>query len=222
MPQTEYYGLVAVFLLRTISSFTTCYPPYCVPRQSFAAAFEHWQEGLDEAEASLITFALERWSDYCVQVKSPSDDLLAALDKFDPYSVLAMLIRYRVDLLDWAVRWKKSTKRAQSLGRKVPQTFVSTLRSFLSGFRIGFTSKPRARTTAELTGMLFGRDVLFTAPENFFSLVLRPATDTNILPEHWLVVHVAFGNTYFGFRPFATHIEDGNGKILAIAPTLYR
>ncbi|ESK86871.1 hypothetical protein Moror_3444 [Moniliophthora roreri MCA 2997] len=133
-----------------------------------------------------------------------------------------MLIRYRVDLLDWAVRWKKSTKRAQSLGRKVPQTFVSTLRSFLSGFRIGFTSKPRARTTAELTGMLFGRDVLFTAPENFFSLVLRPATDTNILPEHWLVVHVAFGNTYFGFRPFATHIEDGNGKILAIAPTLYR
>ncbi|EEB99146.1 hypothetical protein MPER_01229, partial [Moniliophthora perniciosa FA553] len=88
MPRTEYCDLVAVFMLDTLSSLTASYPPYCF---SFPTAYESWQERLGERD-DLTVFSVRYWSDYCVKVLSPSTDLLAGLNKFDPYPVAAMLL----------------------------------------------------------------------------------------------------------------------------------
>ncbi|KAI3614946.1 nwd2 [Moniliophthora roreri] len=214
LSKTEYCELLGVLLLGTLSTYTAYYPPYRIPHQSFTAAFKSWQEEIGEV-ADLTSFALVHWLDYCLEVESPGVDLLAALDDFDPYPVLTMLIGCIVNLLGWETQWLKSMEWAKSLGRKAPQTFVSRLESFFSGLNIGFTSRSRAWTTSDLEVVLRGPLMTGIPPfPTFSSLVLPLPMETNLLPENWLVAHIAFRPTPPGIKLFVTCIEDRNGTIL--------
>ncbi|ESK86205.1 nwd2 [Moniliophthora roreri MCA 2997] len=215
MSLMEYWDLVGALLLREFSSYTRDYPPYCMPRQSFLASFEIWQDKIDGAKTGLMPFALDHWSHYCTRiVGSPSDDLLVALDEFDPYSVLTMLIKRTPGVWSWEMLWNKSLKWAQFLGERAPKKFISRLESFFSGFHIGLAPEPHPRTTLELEKALFGSMLMRGPPKAF--LVLPPAMDTSILPENWLVAHIAFDATFrnsgLQYSVNVTRITDRNGK----------
>ncbi|ESK86868.1 nwd2 [Moniliophthora roreri MCA 2997] len=215
LSKTEYCELTGVLLLRTLSAYVPYhYYPSFIPWKSDTVVIQNrWER--NPGEIALSFFAIVHWLDYCTEVESPSADLLAALDGFNPYPVLSTLIKFKVNLWGWEKQWWKSMEWAKSLGRRAPQTFISRLETFFSGFHVGFISKSRAWTTSDLNVILSGPVVIGIPPSTTFLPVIIPlAIGTDLLPENWLVAHIAFRSTSSGIKLFVMCIEDRNGTVL--------
>ncbi|KAK7020680.1 hypothetical protein VNI00_017670 [Paramarasmius palmivorus] len=131
--EEDYYNLVIIFLLRTLSPLTPFYPPYCSSNQLFGTAYSIWKHRVGE----IFGLAIESLNvaRYCARVSSPSSDLLAELEAFDPY-VLASL---RVSCFQGAVEWVEWLSWAKSLSEdKRPERFIARVESFLQGVYVGF------------------------------------------------------------------------------------
>ncbi|ESK83251.1 nwd2 [Moniliophthora roreri MCA 2997] len=131
LERTEHIDCVATTLLLTLAALQTKYPPYVNPQISTPALLAWENLYTSHSEKSLfIYFASRYWTDYCIMVKSPSTNLLAALDDFDPFPALTLVMNQPETL--------------SSLGKgagKLPITpwkFVNTLTSIFQGFTIAF------------------------------------------------------------------------------------
>uniref|UniRef100_A0A0W0G6D7 Uncharacterized protein n=1 Tax=Moniliophthora roreri TaxID=221103 RepID=A0A0W0G6D7_MONRR len=167
----EYSDLVARLLLRSLSVTKFLYP---IHQTSIDTALTSWRDHVcstfraQSTEDKLRAFASTRWAVYCWQSDSPSPDLIAALEDFDPYSYFAMVFNHcllswsEARVSDWEPdHWHKNSQPfstiAYDLDRKVEQfrtavSFVKTIRpkvpwnfvrrseSFLRRCTIGFNT----------------------------------------------------------------------------------
>ncbi|KAK7043063.1 hypothetical protein VNI00_008801 [Paramarasmius palmivorus] len=141
-PEAEYSNLIAVLLLRTLSSCAEFYPPYCGSGEMFHSAFIRWQDEIKPG--TLLHFATRKWTFYCTKVESPSGDLLTALDGFDPYfTASALSIPYH-ETIQIFQAWKGCLKWAKSFERQVPQRFINRMETYFRGSYIGY-NKERLR-----------------------------------------------------------------------------
>ncbi|KAK7047915.1 hypothetical protein VNI00_006243 [Paramarasmius palmivorus] len=93
----EYNGLVAMLLLRTISSYTAYYPPYhyhSSGQQPSDVAIVGWQAEAKQAtdRSTLSWYAFKYWMIYCCRIAHPSTGLFDQLNEFYPESALALAL----------------------------------------------------------------------------------------------------------------------------------
>ncbi|KAI3616867.1 nacht and wd40 domain-containing protein [Moniliophthora roreri] len=106
MSEQGYYDLMATFLLCHLSALSFHYPS-AHPQCNSTATLSSWKGML---ESGLTQYACLYWHAYCTGVETPSPNLLAVLNGFDPYCAAAVLIYHfglQFDLpwhkvLDWA------------------------------------------------------------------------------------------------------------------------
>ncbi|ESK91749.1 nwd2 [Moniliophthora roreri MCA 2997] len=222
MPQAEYKDLLAVLLLRKLAAFTTFYPPYQPSAYSFDAALVIWQQKLGSVD-DLTHFACGHWIDYCVEVESPSADLIAELNRFDPYPVAAILLSNLILELPWLCLWKDGISWSKSLRIEATQTFTTKLESFFFGFDIAFGPMTTRRIAIQMTSQLekslvyLGDIAEFRLLISFyhfhhrtvFPLLLPSSSDTAAtLPSTWVTAHVTTANGEVLYRvsdAFSSH-----------------
>ncbi|KAK7030257.1 hypothetical protein VNI00_014274 [Paramarasmius palmivorus] len=73
------------------------------------------------------------------EVKTPSDELLRALNQFDPYPFATWLLNWQdaTQQRGYFSAWKRAIRWAMSLRTKTPWTFLSNMEKFLGCFYIG-------------------------------------------------------------------------------------
>ncbi|KAK7060939.1 hypothetical protein VNI00_000672 [Paramarasmius palmivorus] len=90
--KSEFNDLLADLFLRTLSSFVSLYPPYRSTARTFPNAYNIWQSRI-EALSELQELSL-MWPHCCMRVESPSSNLVAVLDGFDPYPNAAIVLSH--------------------------------------------------------------------------------------------------------------------------------
>ncbi|KAK7045466.1 hypothetical protein VNI00_007719 [Paramarasmius palmivorus] len=164
LPESTYFDYVASFLLRQVSLSTSHFP-----HSSSAESWSSWDDHVTTA-SQLRRYAFRNSLVFCQQVKSPSKELLAALDQFDPYPSMTMVINleYMTGDLGLAIRhyfdfWRSAVSWAKSLERK-PKVFIRSLESFFNGFTI--VAHPEARN-------------FWAGPAAFCESSLAPTSDSS-------------------------------------------
>ncbi|ESK82707.1 nwd2 [Moniliophthora roreri MCA 2997] len=161
LAKSEYLDYLVQLLLRTLPFWSKNFPPY--HHQSFGSALELWKRDLCVGErltggltGRLTTGPAERINDrltlysldclsFLPVVESPSDDLLMALDQFDPYPVASAVLNMGHNFASGALQrffrnCKQAVVWAKALGARSPKAFIKSLISILRGFRVGVSS----------------------------------------------------------------------------------
>ncbi|KAK7044112.1 hypothetical protein VNI00_007829 [Paramarasmius palmivorus] len=225
---SEYYDLVATLLLNILSSHASYYPPYCLPGQSFDAAFARWEDQASANDASL-DYASVYWANYCSQVDTPSTGLITELERFEPVVVEALLLTMGWPGTLTLFMFKECLKWAKSLSDKAPQRFIERTASFLDGFYVGYARDSLRICATEATFDLeCGLSAFSTQMEadNMLGLIrdyylqwwgkqwwghqfILPITcdPYDVLPDTWAVVHITptNGKSEMLKRVFHTH-----------------
>ncbi|KAK7015912.1 hypothetical protein VNI00_018998 [Paramarasmius palmivorus] len=214
---TEYCNLIADLLLRTLSSYTGCYPsePYR-STQSFDAAFVSWPEKAVGIASHPLPLAY--WPSYCYETEYPDASLLAELDGYNPYFVSAVYLRYMHCIPTFLFsEWRSCLTWAKSLGPEgfTPRIFTQTMESFFSGFYMGYcketwrlqamwgTFEVECRLTkgdvwdilVAITGYYKSWWTERLISNNFYPLMLPSTSDpSRIFPEDWVVFQVKASN----------------------------
>ncbi|KAK7043050.1 hypothetical protein VNI00_008788 [Paramarasmius palmivorus] len=131
----KYCELTAVFLLRTLALYTSQYPLYCPPGEPFHTTLARWQARCSTIEDdSLLLYACRSWPSYCCRVTSPSADLRAGLNGFEPLAVGALTLMTRKD---GCSAWHYCVEWAKSLAEP-PHVFIENTEMFLNGFNVAY------------------------------------------------------------------------------------
>ncbi|KAK7021904.1 hypothetical protein VNI00_017193 [Paramarasmius palmivorus] len=126
-------------------------------------------------------------------IQSPSDELLATLDQFDPYYFAALLLnsgdgRYHF------LRWKDAINWARSLGVRAPKAFLEKMQLFMQKFCVG----SRYASEFELNAArAYLESVLYTDPprnlewgSTYLQELLYPRSSTVVWGSHLYVIPV--------------------------------
>ncbi|KAK7025946.1 hypothetical protein VNI00_015861 [Paramarasmius palmivorus] len=163
LTESDYHDLLARALLRVISEFSLQY-------------------GIHVSRSTLIdrkawVFVYPNFSLFSVfrlilSVKEyPSAELLAALDKFDPYPYVTRLLNWKTvqwpDIRDFD-SWRDTIQWAKALGSRAPRVFLSQMETFLRGFYIGSLQA----TSLQLCSVMAFLEAALYIPRNTMSLSL--------------------------------------------------
>ncbi|KAK7032233.1 hypothetical protein VNI00_013191 [Paramarasmius palmivorus] len=130
--QKEYYDHATVLFLRILSSFTVLYPPHHTSNQSFSTMLVRWLDKIDDIGSdTLPDLSIRHWAGCCRGVASPSANMVAELNAFDPYSATTLMIE--MNILNTLCDWKECLEWAKSLEDGAPQSFIEKMDLFLQG-----------------------------------------------------------------------------------------
>ncbi|KAK7020679.1 hypothetical protein VNI00_017669 [Paramarasmius palmivorus] len=184
-PTAEYCDIVAVFLLRALSTSTSTYPPFHSSCQPFHSVYSFWKCNVvqqPDLERKVVIFVRL----YLVRVESPSSDLLAELDALDPY-LLSTLIATVDSGLALSPGWLQCLTWAKSLRERKPQRFIARMESFLQNLHVGFRQSQGLDLITFIRGLyatLFRTKTL----ELPLDLLVVPAAAEFRFPGDWMVV----------------------------------
>ncbi|KAK7029670.1 hypothetical protein VNI00_014368 [Paramarasmius palmivorus] len=194
LPARDYFNLVGTLLLK-------------VPSSVLSGDFSYYSP-------YLIEMACWNWAQYCVKAETPGTNLLIAMDEFDPHSTLSLglcLFKLRFeddrevpyDMIGHVFQTFKLVSWAENLPEPKPCHFISRIKSFSSGFRVGLPpqSSPGSRRYPLMLASVLdtewtpsgSRQAFFSTlfPERGYPLpehsvpVILPANSGCRFPEDW-------------------------------------
>ncbi|KAK7039273.1 hypothetical protein VNI00_010178 [Paramarasmius palmivorus] len=132
MSSPEYQNLITLFLIRSLSSLTPYYPQFHISSPSILKTSKLWAQKNQKIDA------LTRLSiSYCRSVGAPDNELLASLDKLNPYPLASVLVMRcspgpeRDNSFGLSI-WSSFLSWAKSLEPKPPEQLVEKLETLLT------------------------------------------------------------------------------------------
>ncbi|KAK7031166.1 hypothetical protein VNI00_013581 [Paramarasmius palmivorus] len=141
LEKLDYLDLIARALLRIISGHSRNYRSYLSSSATRPPPYN--SPTLMNTRYSIINVL-----HICLKLDTPSDELLKALNQFDPYLFGTWVMNSGLYRSSYLQRWREFIKWAESFEPRGSQTFLGKIESFMDGFCIA--SPPKSTTLQHL------------------------------------------------------------------------